>query len=134
MNDPILNALLSGLASGAPEPEFKPAKMVHIRELLEATSQPKFEIGDIVVLRDWSQTFYRLPKKEDRCIVTQVLQVPFRGGEPGTIQTAKCYDIALAFLDPDEDVVEFLMDSRAFKKVGSIYDPIEVDGEKVAVE
>lgn len=113
------------------EPKFTPAKMVHIREILEATAQEKFKIGDIITLRSWAAPFFKIPEMGQNVIVTQVLPEPHRSGEPGTPAEARARDVAVALLDPDGDVVEVLFDSRGFKKVGSIYDPIEFNGEMI---
>lgn len=109
----------------------RPALLADLRGLLASAVQKKFELGDIVVLRGWAASTVRFPKLGERCIVTQVLDVPYRGGEVGTPDVGRPYDIAIAFIDPsDGEVLEFLQDSRMYEKVGSVYDPITTtDGE-----
>lgn len=108
----------------------RPALLADLRGLLVGAVQKKFELGDIVVLRAWAEPHMKFPKIGERCIVTQVLDAPYRGGEAGTCLPGIPHDIALAFIDPDGDVFEYLYDSRMFEKVGSIYDPVTTtDGE-----
>lgn len=116
------------------EPKFRPALLADVRGLLEAATQSKFKIGDIVQLRPFAKDHFKWPTADDRCVVTQVLETPYRGGEAGTPETAKCGDIALAFVSPTGLLVEYLHDSRMFEKVGSIYDPIEHNGETLPVQ
>ncbi len=142
--DEILGGLLGGKvktitigrkdADEDDEPKFRPALLADVRGLLEATTQPKFKIGDIVQLRPFAQNLFKWPTADDRCIVTQALETPYRGGEDGTPEPAKCGDITLAFVAPTGVLVEYLHDSRMFVKVGSIYDPIEHNGETLPVQ
>lgn len=137
----ILNGLLGGdlgeaLARAAAEKaELKPATMVQVRPLLEGTGQ-KFAIGDIVTLREAFKDSYRYPKADEKVIVTQVLDQPFRSGSTNSAEAGSLADIGLAFYEEDGGrIVEFLQDSRHYVKVGSIYDPIELpSGEKLPVE
>lgn len=116
------------------ELKIAPAKMVHVRGILEAADQPKFEVGDIVKLREHAEEKFRYPKRGEHCIVTQSLDKPYRNGEPGSKHCADRNDIALAFVDEsDGEIFENLYDSRHFVKVGSIYDPIDVGGQQVPV-
>lgn len=113
------------------EDVLRPALLADLRGLLAGAVQKKFGLGDIVVVRDWAVSRLKFPKSGERCIVTQVLDVPYRSGEMGTRVPAHPFDIAIAFIDPDDgEVLEFLQDSRMYEKVGSIYDPITTtDGE-----
>lgn len=83
---------------------------------------PPLKFGDIVELRDWAKGFFKWPRPGERCIVTQVLSVPVRAPYDGTPSSSMALDIALAFVDPDGDITEFLHDSRRFRKVGTIYE------------
>lgn len=123
-----------GIPRGGKGPDIRPATLAFLQGLLKGTVQPKFEIGDIVVLREWAaERYFKWPKAGDRCIVTQVLAVPYRSGDYGSAVAGRPQDIALAFVDSDGDLIEYLHDSRMFEKVGSIYDPVTTaDGEKLA--
>lgn len=124
-----------GIPSRKKEPSFRPATLASLQGLLKGAYQPKFEIGDIVVLREWAENRFKWPEAGDRCIVTQVLAVPYRSGENGTAESGRPHDMALAFIDPDGHVVEFLHDSRMFKKVGSVHDPVTLsNGETLPTE
>lgn len=126
-----LKALLGGaLGKG---PKYVPARMNQLRHLLEK-AEP-LAIGDIVQLKPETADGYKWPTAEQKCIVTQVLDQPFRIGSYGTPQPAKPLDFALAMLDEnDGQIAEYLHDSREFVKVGSIYDPIKLaDGEELPV-
>ncbi|MEY9435560.1 hypothetical protein [Bradyrhizobium elkanii] len=112
---------------------WAPATLAQVRHLLEGDKQ-RFVVGDIVQLHESAANLYHWPKADDRCIVTQVLDTPYRSGESGTPQPAKRSDFAIAFVAPDGELLEFLHDSRQFKKVGSIYDPIEHNGETLPVQ
>jgi len=109
---------------------MRPATLANLQGLLTGMAQPKFEIGDIVVLRDYAKDMFKFPAAGARSIVTQVLDTPVHVGENGTAALGRPHNIALAMVDEDGDVLEFLHDSRMFEKVGSIYDPITLpDGE-----
>lgn len=126
----LRDALLSHVLRGAGERKMRPARLADLQGLLTGLGQPKFEIGDIVVLRKWAHRMFKWPTADDKCIVTQVLDTPYRRGDVGTAESAKRCDFALAFVDADGDVIEYLHDSRMFEKVASIYDPIVLpDGE-----
>lgn len=137
MSDFPLAEVLGKIAAaqrGRPEVSLKAASLANLQGLLEGSRQPKFEIGDIVVLRPWAHNRFKWPKADERCIVTQALAAPVHSGDDGTPAEGKPKDIALAFIDSDGDVLEFLHDSRMFMRVGSIYDPVRLpDGEQVAV-
>lgn len=109
---------------------MRPATLADLQQLLTATAQPKFEVGDIVQLRATGSTMFRWPLPGDRCVVTQALDTPIHVGDPGSALFSRRHDIALAFVDEDDDVMEYMHDSRLFEKIGSIYDPITLpDGE-----
>src|SRR3546814_358795 len=136
-SDVCFSDLVMGVPAGALKGpmRLRPAKLADLQGLLEGTHQKKFEIGDIVTLRPWAHGRYKWPQEGDRCIVTQVLDAPRRAGEDGSAMESRPKDIALAFLDPDGDVMEYLHDSRMFQKVGSIYDPVTLpDGEQLPVQ
>lgn len=122
-------AVLEGLL-GQREVPFKPASLAHIQDLLKGTGV-KFEIGDKVKLRPQFSNNFRFPKADDVCIVTQVLDTPYRNGDSGTAIAGRNNDFAIAFIADDGDLVEVLYDSRMFEKVGSIYDPIELPNGEV---
>lgn len=125
-----------GIPSSRKSSTPRPATLANLQGLLRGAAQDKFKIGDIVVLRPWGEAHVTFPKIDEHCIVTQVLDVPYRVGEFGTPDNGRPLDMAIAFIDPrDGSVVEFLQDSRMFEKVGSIYDPITTaDGETLATE
>jgi len=132
---PGLREALIGHLTGDKEPRFKAANLANIQGLLEGRVQPKFEVGDIVTLRPWAFNLHKWPKEGDKCIVTQVLDEPIRFGEAATMKIAEPLSIAIAFVDSDGDVCEYLYDARRFIKVGSIYDPVTLpDGETVSVQ
>jgi hypothetical protein len=121
----LLGSLLGAALSGGPaaaDPGFRPATAADIAELIEATNQPKFKFGDIVQLREFAKNRYKWPKDGDQCIVSQILEAPNRAPYDGSARSAIRHDIALAFIDPDGEIMEFVHDSRYFRKVGTIYD------------
>lgn len=138
-----LGGLLGSLAAagldvhvvGAEKSEgWEPATLAQVRHLLE-TDKQRFAVGDIVQLREFAANKYHWPKAEHRCIVTQVLDTPYRYGDQGTPEPSKRNDFSIAFVAPDGNVLEFLHDSREFTKVGSIYDPVTLpDGEQIPVQ
>lgn len=134
--DEVKKALMAHIMGGGGKDHMRPARLADLQGLLEGTHQPRFEVGDIVQLRPFAKGRFKWPTEDDRCIVTQVLDTPYRTGEPGTFRPAVSHNIALAFVDEDDDdLMEFLHDSRLFVKVGSIYDPITLaNGEAVPVE
>lgn len=109
-------------SSASPDAGFKPATAADIAELIESTSQTKFKFGDIVELREFGKNRYKWPKAGDQCIVTQVLETPCRAPYDGSNRSAIRHDVALAFMDPDGNLTEFLHDSRLFRKVATIFD------------
>lgn len=135
-NGSALAALMAGIASGAGPSTLKAASMVQIRALLEGTSQPAFQIGDIVQLRPDIGHNYRFPQVDEKSIVTQVLEKPYRTGDSSSTESADRKTIALAFIDEAEEgrIAECLYDGRHFVKVGSIYDPVTMpDGSEIPV-
>ena len=128
-------ALGEALAGKMPEYSARPARLDELQDLLEGCVQRRFQVGDIVQLRSYAIGRQNFPTEDDRCIVTQVLSTPYRLGNPSSLAAGEPHDIALAFVDSDGGLVEFLYDSRIFKKVGSIYDPVRLpDGEVLPVE
>lgn len=97
-----------------------PADAEQLAGLLAGARAAPFQVGDVVRLRPWARGRFKWPRDDDRCIVTQVLDTPYRHGDSGTSTPAKACDIALAFADGDGDVLEYLHDRRMFEKVGSI--------------
>lgn len=126
---PELLKMLGG--GGGDDITMRPARLADLQGLLTGDAQPKLQVGDIVVLREFAKNRFKWPTNDDRCIVTQVLDVPFRGGEPGTALPGRRHDFALAFKDDDGDILEFLHDSRMFERVGSIYDPVTLPNGEV---
>lgn len=125
-----LDDIRKAIEQQRPMPQMRPARLADLQGLLKGIGQKKFEIGDIVTLRDGLPEMFHWPVHGDRCIVTQVLDTPIHTGDPGSAQFARSYDMALAFVDEDGDVMEYMHDSRLFTKVASIYDPITLpDGE-----
>ena len=118
----ILGDRLKEALDGGANPGFKPATAVDIAELIEASNQSKFKFGDIVELRTYAKDFFRWPRADDKCIVTQVLEEPHRADYDGSERSGKRLDMAIAFLDPAGRVCEFLHDSRNFRKVATIFD------------
>lgn len=119
------------LGLGGDSEELKPARMDQIRHLLE--KQEPFQMGDIVTLKLENNNL-RYPKFGEKVIITQVVNPPVRSNETHTTKAATPCDIAIAYVCEHGTVHEFLQDSREFKKVGSIYDPIYADnGEKLDV-
>lgn len=134
LGGPGLGELLKA-AARVEQLTFRPATLADIRGLLEGAAQDRLQIGDIVKLRPYAANMHEFPKVDERCIVTQVLDAPYRSGDGGTMAAGRLADIALAMVDSDGDLSEFLYDSRRFEKVGSIYDPITLaNGETVPVE
>ncbi|AEZ50841.1 hypothetical protein DC1_00023 [Burkholderia phage DC1] len=113
-----------GLTPGAeqePMPlPFTAADSHHARALIEAARQPRFELGDVVVLRPHAHDSFKWPQPGEKCIVTQVLETPVRTGQHGSAMFAKPGDFAIAMISPDGELMEFMHDSRDFEKVGSI--------------
>lgn len=109
----------------------RPATLAHIQDLLKGDAQPKLQVGDKVKLRPSFVKLFKFPSDDDVCIVTQVLDTPYREGNPGTAVLGRRNDMAIAFVDSDGDVLEFLHDSRMFEKVGSIYDPLTLPNGEV---
>lgn len=107
---------------GKSDASFRPATAADLAELIEATGQPKFLFGDIVELRNFATNRYKWPKAGDQCVVTQILEAPLRVPYDGSGKSAVRHDIALAFVDPDGEIMEFVHDSRCFRKVGTIFD------------
>lgn len=138
-----LAGLIGGLASagldvhvvgGKKGEGWTAATLAQVRGLIEGDKQ-RFAVGDIVQLREFAADNYHWPKAEHRCIVTQVLDTPYRQGGHGTPEPAHRNDFAIAFVSPDGNVLEFLHDTREFQKVGSIYDPVTLpDGEQIPVQ
>lgn len=115
-------ALLGALSGHDHDSSMKPATKEQIAGLLEATKQPKLELGDIVVLRDHATDRFKWPQPGEEVIVSQVLEAPYRSGDVGTSEPTIRADIALAFACSQGHIHESLHDSRNFRKVGSIYD------------
>lgn len=109
----------------------RPATLAHIQDLLKGAGQPKLEIGDKVKLRPSFATHFKFPNADDICIVTQLLDTPYREGDASTAKAARQSDIALAFVDSSGELFEVLYDSRMFEKVGSIYDPLTLPNGEV---
>ncbi|AAQ54963.1 hypothetical protein Bcep22_gp30 [Burkholderia phage Bcep22] len=99
---------------------FTAADAEQARVLVEAAKQPRFELGDIVVLREHADDKFKWPQPGEECIVTQVLDTPVRTGQHGSAMWAQPCDFAIAMISPDGELMEFLHDSRDFVKVGSI--------------
>lgn len=134
---PELGRMLAGALGGKhPNAEqWVPATLVDVRGLLEGSQQKPFNIGDLVSLRPHAANDYHWPREGDKCIVTQVLDQPYRSGGVSTGEPGKKADFAIAIKTPKGEVLEFLHDSRNFVKVGSIYDPIKLaSGEEISVE
>lgn len=111
-----------GLTPSGDDPKplpFTAADAEQARVLVEAAKQPRFDLGDIVVLRPHAHDRFKWPQPGEECIVTQVCE-PQRTGNPGTPVFAERRDFAIAMVSPDGDVCEFMHDSRDFVKVGSI--------------
>lgn len=127
-----LKQVIADIANQGPLP--RPATLAHIQDLLKGNAQPKLQVGDKVKLRPAFVKSFKFPSQDDVCIVTQVLDTPYRAGDSGTLVPARRNDMAIAFVDSDGDVLEYLHDSRMFEKVGSIYDPVELpNGETLPV-
>lgn len=112
-----------GLSPSGDDPKpipFTAADAEQALALIQASRQPRFELGDIVVLRPHAHDRFKWPQPGEKCIVTQVLDEPARTGNPGTPTFAERRDFAIAMVSPDGDVCEFMHDSRDFEKVGSI--------------
>lgn len=97
-----------------------PADAEQLAGLLAGARAAPFQVGDVVRLRSWARGRFKWPRDDDRCIVTQVLGTPYRHGDSNTQVPAKLNDIALAFVNGDGDIEEYLHDRRMFEKVGSI--------------
>jgi len=108
-----------GHGPDSPCSTMMPADAEQLNGLLEGARAAPLAVGDVVRLRPWAHGRFKWPRADDRCIVTQVLPVPYRHGDNGTPQPASPSDIALAFVDGDGDILEFLHDRRMFEKVGS---------------
>lgn len=136
----ILQAILAGAMEqhgrSDGDTSLKPATMAQIRGLLEGIAQKPFVIGDIVQVRGHAADRFKFPKADDKCIVTQLVNPPYRTGNAASTETALVMDFGVAFYDADDErVIECLYDSRHFVKVGSIYDPVlTASGEELAVE
>lgn len=108
--------------------ELKTPSLAQIRGLLEGSTQPRFKVGDYVTLRPHAKGIYNCCEEGGEYLISQVLDVPYRAGDSSTSKCATLCDVAIVFIDEDGDIVEYLVDSRNFKSLGtSIYDLPEMD-------
>lgn len=118
-----------GASAGASDDDkkekYRPATADEVGPLLR---RQQLEVGDIVQLQPRMAGMFKWPKPGQDCIVTQVIDPPYRSGEHGTAQLGETCDIALGYVLANgpggrEVLCEFVHDSRNFDKVGRIAPP-----------